>query len=589
MRKFTFLFIGLMAVFAINAQTIDLGIGIQHADITAADVDGDGDLDIVASGDDGGVKKAGYFINNGDGTFPDSTFSFVPVSFTSFDWGDYDGDGDLDLIQNGWGQAAPFAGIYKNDDGYGFFMLDTITMEQYAISAGWADLNNDAKLDFYLFSNGFEADPAANCNIYFNEGEGVYTAVSPFDAFRWVDPDVTAVDYDNDGDIDLFVNGWDDRAGYKSRYSKIFSNNAGSFTEVDLGLIQKGFGSATWGDYDADGDLDLLLNGDGGADGEASSDIYRLYKNNGAAFLEAATFNDYRQISPGDGGRLADWDNDGDLDVFLSGWSNTDGNQVTKIFANSAGVFTELTSEDIPGVSESSIEVADLDNDLDLDLMITGYCGDSARNVTLIYTNATVAANTAPTAPTTLTTSSTGSDVTISWGDGADTETATAGLSYNYYLKDTDSGKWLVFPNSNPSTGYRMVSGLGNAYQNKQWTLMGLPDGNYAWSVQAIDASFVGSVFATEETFSIPATAVNSMNEQLQIKVYPNPVKDGNIYLSKAGVKISSIKLSGIEGRTVKEFDPDKEVLNVSDVSNGVYILTVKSENKVTAYKIVIR
>ena len=68
----------------------------------------------------------------------------------------------------------------------------------------------------------------------------------------------------------------------RSDECKIFINNLfGGFTvSAQANIIQKGWGSATWFDVDADGNLDLLLNGDGGADGEASSDVYRLYKNN---------------------------------------------------------------------------------------------------------------------------------------------------------------------------------------------------------------------------------------------------------------------------------------------------------------------
>ena len=198
---------------------------------------------------------------------------------------------------------------------------------------------------------------------------------------------------------------------------------------------------------DGDGFMDLLLNGDGGADGEGSSDIFRLYRNSGGSLEAKATFNDYRQISVGDGARMVDWDNDGDLDIILTGWSGTKGRQATMLFVcTNAATFTytehELSNTAFPGVSESSIETADLNKDGKIDLLITGYNGDQAsqigkfnRNICGYYLNQSTTVNTKPTAPTTLAHEITKSGdetlVTFTWGAATDAQTPQKALTYN--------------------------------------------------------------------------------------------------------------------------------------------------------------
>ena len=94
--------------------------------------------------------------------------------------------------------------------------------------------------------------------------------------------------------------------------------------------------------------------------------------------------------------------------------------------------------------------------------------------------------------------------MTIGWDAGRDMGTAPSGLSYNYYLRDLNSGRFLIFPNSDLKTGSYRVSGMGNAWKNHSWDIHGLPKGKYAWSVQTVDAAFAGSPFAVEQTFTIP-------------------------------------------------------------------------------------
>jgi len=428
--------------------------------------------------------------------------------FGSLDLGDMNGNGHLDLLFcNNAGNGI--AGIGEND-GQGRFVMTGQPAYPLATSVGWADLNNDGWPDYYMFGSG----PGA-CHLYMNNGgDGTFARSGQFEERDWLDPDVTVVDDDNDGDRDLFVTGWDVAAA--RRYSKIFRNDGkGTFTETDLNLIQKGFGSASWADVDHNCTLDLLLNGDGDAYGDGGSyDIYRLYINQGdGVFTRKQEFGNYRQISVGDGSRFADWDNDGDFDIILTGWSNTENRQATCLFLNDGtGTFSRSPESDlIPGVSESSIEVADLNRDGRIDLLLTGYSGDYGRQVALIYLNDTEHSNTRPEPPVNLQTEAGIDSVTFAWEKGSDPETPADALTYHFYLKDITNDRWIIHPGAETgpeNNGRRMVSGMGNACLNRTWMIRDLPEGKYAWSVQTVDAIYAGSVFPPGVIFAVKDTAL---------------------------------------------------------------------------------
>lgn len=487
----------------------NLNFEAQHADVSFVDIDGDGDLDILISGESGPDRKLQLFKNDGAGNYTASASPFKPVTRSTFDWDDINGDGKIDLIMSGFPAAGIFDSVYTSDGAGNFTRATSIGLPQLSPSTGFADLNNDGFLDIYVFGNKFDGKP----KIFFNDKVGGFTESAQFDAFNFVDPDVTEVDFDNDGDIDLFVNaGFEDGVG--SRFSKMFVNTNGVFNVMSLtGIIPKGNGSAVWGDFDSDGDLDLLLNGDGYlGSGEDNDGVYRLYRNNGGgAFAEATTFQSYRQNSTGDGGRFFDWDNDGDLDIVVTGYNSTISRQATDIYINTAGVFTPYAfNASIPGVSESSIEVGDIDNDSDLDLVVTGFSnhdfagtGAPNANVSMVVVNPATLVNIAPTPPINLSVSGGAAGLTFTWLPGTDLTTPITALTYNLFIVN-NAGKTFYYPVADTTTGRLLVPRMGNVQLNKSWKITGLPPGTYRWGVQSVDNSFRGSTFATSD-FTINA------------------------------------------------------------------------------------
>jgi hypothetical protein len=537
----------------------DFGVEVQHADISVVDVDNDNDLDVVITGQgSAGTNISKVYLNNGAGTFIETPTTFKGLTFGNMDWNDINGDGKIDMIANGFPEGQPpYAGIFTSNGTGTFTENSPAGFPQLSPGSAFADLNNDGYTDILIFGNYFDG----KCKILFNDKIGGFTTSAQFEAYNWVDPVINIIDYDNDKDLDIFLCAYDDIG--KSRYSKMFVNNNGTFTETNLNIIQKAFGSSIWGDYNSDGFLDLLINGDGGANGENSSDIYRLYRNVGGVFTEATTFSTYRQISTADGSRFADWDNDGDLDIIVTGYSETATTQRTAIFLNTAGVFAaNPTNNLLPGVSESSIEVADLDNDSDLDLLISGYSGNNYvagqynRKIAISITNPAVLVNLAPTAPGGLNASGNQASLTLSWTAATDLTTPQGALSYNLFLVD-QAGKWFYYPLADTISGKSKLQRLGNVNLNLGWVIKGLPAGTYRWGVQAVDNSFMGSAFA-KSNFTINA--------------------DGSLpVILKSFVANADGKKARIEWSTASEQNNDRfEIQRSSDGNKFFHLATVK-------------
>ncbi len=115
-------------------------------------------------------------------------------------------------------------------------------------------------------------------------------------------------DYDNDGDLDILL------TGLGPSISRIYRNDGGTFTDIEAGLPGVNFSSVAWGDYDNDDDLDILLTGQSG-----SEDITRIYRNDSTPFYAGDAnrdgevgFADFLALSAHFGNTDARWE-DGDF------------------------------------------------------------------------------------------------------------------------------------------------------------------------------------------------------------------------------------------------------------------------------------
>ena len=473
--------------------------GVNMSSAEWGDYDNDGDLDILLTGSTGSESLTRIYENNG-GSFSVVNAGLPGVYVSSAEWGDYDNDGDLDILLIGDTRHKYISRIYKNDGG-SFSDIGAGLPGVNMSSAEWGDYDNDGDLDFLL--SGYTGSKGIS-RVYKNDGgsfsdigaglKGVYNG------------DAAWGDYDNDGDLDILLAG---RFDMNSVFTKIYRNDGGSFSDIGstafCGVYE---GSAAWGDYDNDGDLDILLTGYTG-----NESLTRIYENNDGSF------SDIGAGLPGvflGGTEWGDYDNDGDLDILLTG--QTGFTRISRIYNNEGGSFSDIGAG-LTGIGFGSADWGDYDNDGDLDVLITGYTGSG--RISRIYRNNTSIKNNAPNVPANLIAAmNPDGSVTLSWDPATDNETPQPGLTYNLRMSTVSENTDIVSPMAD-STGWRKIPAMGYTNHNTGgttgWTIQNLGEGNYFWTVQAIDHGFMGSPFASEKIMSLSfpgdSVVVNPVDE----------------------------------------------------------------------------
>ena len=287
-------------------------------------------------------------------------------------------------------------------------------------------------------------------------------------------------------------------------------------------------------------------------------------------------------------GVAADINNDGYYDIIIAG-NNNGSPQVRStafyIYNTVNGQFekNETLSASIPGLDYPVVEVIDADNDGILDFAIQGRDNDGVLRYG-IYKNTTyTATNNPPSAPANLSGVVDGSMVTLSWGAASDDKTPSASLTYNLYLKNTTTGKYVIHPKANLATGKRKLYAFGNAYMAKTKT-MTLPDGVYEWSVQAVDAAYAGGQFADIRTFTVGD--VNDTDFIAANEADISLIRNNDRIWVKGIEHVESIELYNPIGHLLSK------VSNSSSVScrncTGIFIVKVKAEEREFIKKIVL-
>lgn len=227
-----------------------------------------------------------------------------------------------------------------------------------------------------------------------NNGDGTFSLVQEYDANIAVTVWTNAVffDYNNDGNLDLLVNG---RGGdwrvpsdkkFVCLYKNLGANGNYLFEEVpNTGFVHSCdelyLNTISVGDYDNDGYNDVIIMGNDGVSGKV-----RLYKNNdGTGLFTLQPYFSDRAVSAGSV-MFGDMDNDGWLDVFFCG--SHENSTVTGIYKNMQdGTFSDIGSNySITTGTNSQSILADINGDGNLDIITTGQSG--FRNIASIYLNA---------------------------------------------------------------------------------------------------------------------------------------------------------------------------------------------------------
>ena len=295
------------------------------------DYDNDGDQDIVAVGT---YQPHALYRNNGDGTFT-NVAEQAGIADPRGGWGslfaDYDNDGFLDLYitRGGWSGAAENTLYHNNGDGTYTDVTHTagVADPQSSFCAAWADYDNDGFLDLYI-ADGVIGDGAANV-LYHNNGDGTFTNTAESAGVANTGNSLGTAwgDYDKDGYIDLHVVNF-------GQSNVLYRNNGdGTFTDVTpttgMNLLVTDAFVTFFLDVDNDADLDIFISNSGSFQafiagqitGAAPHDGDRqmLYRNNGdGTFTDVTRESGLYHAFGAMGANFGDIDSDGYLDIYLA-------------------------------------------------------------------------------------------------------------------------------------------------------------------------------------------------------------------------------------------------------------------------------
>jgi hypothetical protein len=640
MKRILYIFSILLAVANGYGQTITVHqeLGQAWGGGSAVDINNDGHLDFYITGNKNNPKEplldeSGepmdlnedgvadtterwermYFWNTETNQYDQVNTSLRVTERANLDWADIDNDGLLDLLATEHSFDFFHGGVYKNNGDGSFEKLDW-PISAKGNAGAWADFNNDGRLDYVILSN-----TVGESGIYLNQGDNTFelTNADVFGEFSFGLGYCEVIDYNNDGFMDVFVTSNCDNPAANDNARVIadvfinYSEEPGNFYRAFLGkstnntsgcIYQKGNGGVDFADYNSDGWLDMVLHGEGGTgtietgtnDWTCISHVYLNQKDGTFADKPQSAFQaDLRPLSSsGVGTATIDWNNDGNYDLFISGWNPPTVNtqDAYLYYGDGAGNFTDQGR--VPGASETIILLNDWNNDGFPDYLVSGHswdvmfypnAEDQGRTASVMINPNTGTANAAPSAPANLNAVVDEANVILSWDEATDDKTPAKSLSYEYFLKDGD-GNYLIAPASfvgGDDDGLRKVMKLGNCFLNTFAVLKNLPMGDYTWGAQAIDAQYKGSAFATG-TFTIEVSGIKD-NTNSVVKIYSF---GNNLYIRSASGTQTDVVVYDLVGKSVMHESFSGNFRR--ELSAGAYIVRVQDGSNVHTEKVII-
>ena len=533
--------------------------GVNDPVIKLGDVDNDDDLDIIyGSKSNGNAQLLKY-----DGTqlIRDDNSPLQYISnVTNTEVGDINGDGIADILVNTANGSNYDLNIYLSSDSAesnsgpaeSNYNAQYVGEGLFNAKARIVDLNNDGQAEIFLVgmsSSSLSGVPKLylyEYNVSPADGDGYFVLNDVSDqiaALQYASYDLG--DVDNDQDIDFVISGFSAQNGSKTFVYENITELGGAFTleQTSNNLVAVKNGTTDFIDFDGDGDLDAVFTGE-----SKDGDVFEIYMN--TINDGNATFSKLpNSLAPMREGKidLGDFNGDGYADLLYSGTFSGSGD-ITKLNEYDANTKTYVDSAfDVSDIIKAEVEFGDLDGDGDLDFVIAGKSNDvNSDNVFRTYINvrnqsATVLAgkssskrpeyrgknaakyrseqnftvNSAPSAPVIndivfLDEAEGSVDIPLefSWNEATDDHTPNIGLTYALKIGTTPGGEEIMSSNSN-ANGVKKDAEKGNVEHNLKWKLS-LPEGTYYWSVQAVDASYSGSIFSEPVQFRVTTSGIDT-------------------------------------------------------------------------------
>ncbi len=345
------------------------GTGQFGCGIALADLDGDTDLDLVLSGNE--TSTLGFFENDGNGMFTDvsaSTTVATLLKVSGLVAGDYDADGDLDLLVTRW--LKPLI-LLRNDGAFQFtdvtFAAGLWAQSGAGAGAAFGDFDLDGWIDLAVTNRYGTNASTVRSKLFRNQGNGTFADVTQsagvdngiFPGFH-----VTWVDLDRDGDLDLYVA--NDKGTGNPRWNRLYRNNGNGtfFEDTNSGaqVSADAMGNAT-GDINGDGYPELYI------PNIPAGNMLLVTSDQGAHFAEKALLWGVQAFGTCWGSAFFDGDNDADLDLVTV--SDRFDNDFYFERPGEASFVDRTMASGLSNTFDSyCLAAGDLDRDGDIDLVI---------------------------------------------------------------------------------------------------------------------------------------------------------------------------------------------------------------------------
>ena len=495
--------------------------------VTFADIDNDNDQDLLIAS----AAAVNFYNNDGVGNFTLSSNPAIPgISEGDAAFADVDNDNDLDLLITGRQGSTRIANLYLNDGTGNYTMVSGTPFTGVDFSSlAFADVDGDNDQDVVISGSLGSGPNSTFTALYLNNGFGSFSLVTgtPFEEVER--SAIAFADVDGDNDQDVVIAG---RNNFGQRTSKLYQNNgSGSFTlmtSTPFSGIEDG--SISFGDIDNDNDQDILFTGFSGGGP-------RLYTNNGSGVFTAVPGNPLPTIVGSDA-FFFDVDNDNDPDVLMSGYT---GNYLSRLYLNDGnGIFYNVNGLPFEGVRKSTVAYADIDGDNNLDVMIAGIYISVATSANL-YRNLSCT-------PTTLY-----NDTVRVNGDTLVASNSTA------------SYQWLDC-NSN----YAIINNATQQSFNPS------SSGNYA-----VELTTGSGCKDTSACMPITIVGLDDLSTNFSFQVYPNPSK--KLVTIDFGATENQVELSLFDLMGKRYFNKNYKSLTKMDIelpsNSGIYFLRISTSN----------
>ena len=441
--------------------------GLSQGDVSWGDFDNDGDKDVALMGvsNVSGAVTAIYE-NKGSEGFVNTNQNFERVIDGTLEWADLNKDGFIDLIVSGYNGNEPSTKVYLNRDASYFELDDTYNIpDLYATKLAFGDLDNDGDIDYLIV--GYDSSDQVKRYFGFkrNSGDG-YDLVTPNISFNIGDY-LLILDKNSDGDNDVVSN----NGSVTNTLYSLSQGNGPNFYRLQNG-----------------GNIIAFRGSSPGISQEEEED--------GITAPEELTTNGYVAVG--------DLDNNGYNDFIITG-EDSNGSGLTKLYLGSPNGVNETSDYELEGLRDSTAEFIDYDKDGDLDIFLTGV-SDSGGNQTILYEVDVTSRLNQPKpnqAPPKITSTSYenlgGGNVKLSWD--APEDDFSSELGYNVRIGTTPGGSELSNTESNLETGDRLINKAPPTFNN--FYIRQLDPGTYYWAVQAIDGGYKGGEFSEEQSFTL--------------------------------------------------------------------------------------